>query len=456
MKNMNRRQFMAASGAAYAGLLAGCATAQTRKIVTSDKINHACIGVGGMGHHDLQNFLSHPRARIVAICDVDRNHLNKAAELVPEARRYTDWRELLAKEGDQIDSVNASVPDHMHLPIALTAMRAGKHVYCQKPLCHDVAECRLLADTARKTGVITQLGTQFASGVGDRMAVQWLRERVIGTVQRVILCSNRPGAIDDYRLVGPRPAKGEPVPEHMSWDLWLGTAPAREYAPKIYHPAKWRAWQDFGTGWSGDIGCHIFDAVWKGMELGAAAPLTVTAEVQESWKNDAARRADVWPQSDHITWTFPGNSYTGGKEFTMEWFDGLIYPPADVQAMAKEAGFEEYPAESAIVLGTEGALLLPHTSGPVLLPKSKFGGHPRPKLEARNHYHHFLDACLGKEMCESHFEQVGPMTETILLGTVAIRVPDTLLKWDQKRLRVTNSAAADGLLRREYRKGWEV
>jgi len=240
----------------------------------------------------------------------------------------------------------------------------------------------------------------------------------------------------------------------VTWDLWLGTAPARDYAANIYHPVKWRAWQDFGTGWAGDIGCHIFDAVWKGLELGATAPLTVTAEVQESWKNDAARRRDVWPQSDHVTWTFPGNRYTGGKPFTMEWFDGLIYPPADVQAMAKEAGFEAYPAESAMIIGTEGALLLPHTSGPVLLPKGRFAGQPKPKLDARNHYHHFLDACLGGEMCESHFEQVGPMAETILLGTVAIRVPDTLLQWDGKRMRVTNSADANRLLRREYRAGW--
>ncbi|MDD2600429.1 MAG: Gfo/Idh/MocA family oxidoreductase [Kiritimatiellae bacterium] len=455
MKNMNRRQFMAASGAA-ALAMGGYAISTPRKTVARDKINHACIGVGGMGYHDLQNFLSHPRARIVAICDVDANHLKKAAELVPEARCYTDWRELLAKEGDQIDSINAAVPDHMHLPIALTAMRAGKHVYCQKPLCHDVAECRQLAETARKTGVITQLGTQHASGAGDRMAVQWLRERLIGTVQRVILCSNRPGAIDAYRLVGPRPAKGEPAPEHLAWELWLGTAPEREYAPAIYHPAKWRAWQDFGTGWLGDIGCHIFDAVWKGMEMGASAPLSVIAEVQESWQNNAARRADVWPQSDHITWTFSGNSYSGGKEFTMEWFDGLIYPPADVMAMAKEVGFEEYPAESLMVIGTDGALLLPHSSGPMLLPKAKFGSHPRPKLEARNHYHHFLDACLGGDMCESYFEQTGPMTETILLGTIAIREPNTLLTWEPVSMRIPNSATANRLLRRTYRKGWEV
>ncbi len=455
MKAMNRRAFLAASAAVSAtGFFAGCATSGPRRISPNGKIAHACIGVGGMGFNDLKNFQSHPRAQIVAVCDVDKGRLDAAAALVPDARRYTDWRELLANEGDKVDSINASVPDHMHALIAMSGIRANKHVYCQKPLCHDVAECRALAQATRKTRCVTQLGTQCASGPGDLMAVQLLRQGAVGEVRRVILCSNRPGAIDAYRLVGPRPAQGVPAPATLAWDLWLGTAPAREYAPAIYHPDKWRAWQDFGTGWLGDIGCHIFDAVWKG--LGLTAPRSVTAEVQESWKNTPARRADTWPQSDHITWVFPGNAKSGGKDFTVEWFDGLLYPPADVQAMAKEAGFSEYPAESSMVIGTEGALLLAHQAGPVLLPKAKFAGFAKPKVTARNHYHHFLDACLGGEMCESHFLQTGPMAETIILGTVAIRVPDTVLQWDAAQMRITNSQAADKLLRRTYRKGWEV
>ncbi len=456
MSTMNRRQFLAASGAASAGLFAGCVSAKGRLLAPNSKVSHACIGVGGMGYNDLTNFKSHERAEVVAICDVDKNHLDKAAALVPNARRYTDWRELLAKEGDKIDSVNASVPDHMHALIATKALEAGKHVYCQKPLCHDVAECRSLAKAAKRSGLVTQLGTQFASGAGDLMGVQLLRRGVVGEVKKVILCSNRPGAIDTYRLVGPRPAKGEPAPETLAWDLWLGTAPEREYAPGIYHPMKWRAWQDFGTGWSGDIGCHIFDAVWKGLDLGKTAPLTVQAEVQESWKKDPARRADVWPQSDHITWTFPGIKASGGKSFTMEWFDGLIFPPEEAQALSREAGFSEYPAESSLVIGTEGAMLLPHQAGPVLVPKAKFAGVEKPKVPRRNHYHHFLDAILGGEMCESHFAQTGPMAEAIILGTVAIRVPDTVLSWDAKAVRITNSEAANKLLRRSYRKGWEV
>lgn len=453
MNGLTRRQFAAASVFGAAGMFTGCAGLSRRKVPPSGRVAHACIGVGGMGYNDFQNFRSHPRADIVAICDVDKNHLDKAALLAPGARRYTDWREMLDKEGDRIDSVNASVPDHMHALIAMSALLAKKHVYCQKPLCHDVAECRKLANLVKGSGLVTQLGTQFASGAGDLMAVQLLRQGVVGDVRRVILCSNRPGAIETYRLVGPRPEHGEPPPATLAWDLWLGTAPVRDYAPDIYHPTKWRAWQDFGTGWSGDIGCHIFDAVWKG--LGVKAPISVTAEVQESWKNSRARRADVWPQSDHITWVFPGNDKSGGKPFTMEWFDGLKYPPPDVQAMAKEAGFSEYPAESSMVIGTEGALLLPHQAGPVLLPKAKFAKVPRPKVAGGNHYHHFLDAILGGEMCASHFEQTGPMAEAIILGTVAIRVPDTLLKWDAKRLQITNSDTANKLLRRTYRRGWE-
>ena len=223
---LNRRGFLTTATAVASGSVvsrAGKVWAQT----PLTKVAHACIGVGGMGWHDLQNFKNHAHVQIVAICDVDANHLKRAAEALPDARCYSDWREMLAQEGERIDSVNIAVPDHMHAIIAIAAMQAGKHVYCQKPLCHDVAECRALATLAKTKGVVTQLGTQHASGVGDRMGVQWLREGAIGTVQRVVLCSNRKGAIEDYRFRGPRPAQGAAVPEHLNWDLWLGTAPVR-------------------------------------------------------------------------------------------------------------------------------------------------------------------------------------------------------------------------------------
>lgn len=447
---ISRRDFILSSVAAT--LLPVILTEQVQAFDINGKLRHACIGVGGMGSHDLQNFLSHPDVEITAICDVDKNNLKKASELVPNATVYEDWREMLQAGKNKFDSVNVSIPDHNHFAASYTALKAGKHVYCQKPMCHDVAEVRALAQFAQKTGLVTQLGTQWASHTCDRTAVKIIKDQIIGKIKHVYLCSNRPGAIDTYRLVGPRPAVGATVPDSLNWDLWLGTAPERPFSPAIYHPAIWRAWQDFGTGWSGDIGCHIFDAVWKG--LGLTAPVSVKAEVQESWKNSKERRNDTWPQSDHITWEFPGNQLTEKDSLIVEWFDGLIYPPEEIRALYS---VENYPAESAMLIGTEGALLIPHTGGgPVLLPVEKFASHPVEKIESRNHYHHFVDACLKKATTESHFAQSGPMTEAIILGTIAIRMPDQLLNWDSSRLRFTNNKEANTYLKRNYRRGWEI
>ena len=448
---MRRRTFLTTSAFGAAAVLTGYSQTKRRTIGPNEKLNHACIGVGGMGHHDLKNYLSHSKSQVVAICDVDLNHLNNAAKDAPDARRYQDWRELLEKEGDKIDSVHVCVPDHMHALIALNAIARGKHVYCQKPLCHDVAECRALADAAKKMGVITQLGTQHASGMGDRMGVHYLKSNAIGTVTKAYLCSNRSG-VEGLRWPNPTPQSKQP-PANLNWDLWLGTAPARDFADG-YHPFAWRSWLDFGTGWSGDIGCHIFDAAWKG--LGLTKPLTVKAQVSDKWKTSPERRAQTWSPGNHITWTFAGIPQTDNKPFTLEWFDGEFLPSEDAQEYAKKAGLEKFPEEGLIVFGTEGAMLLPHTSGAMLLPKDKFASFEKPKMDGRNHYHHFLDAGRGEAENESFFQRTGPMTETILLGTVAIRVPDTELQWDAEGMKIPNSPEATKLLSRTYRSGWEA
>ena len=451
---MRRRTFLTTSAFGAAAILTGYAQTprKRRAIGPNEKLNHACIGVGGMGHHDLKNYASHPKTQVVAICDVDMNHLNNAANDVPDARRYQDWREMLEKEGDRIDSVSIAVPDHMHALIALEAMKRGKHVYCQKPLCHDVAECRALADAAKKMGVVTQLGAQHASGTGDRMGVHFLKNNAIGTMTKMYLCSNRSGVEGLRRPGNPKPDSAQP-PDHLNWDLWLGTAPVRDYAGG-YHPFAWRSWLDFGTGWSGDIGCHIFDAAWKGFNL--TKPLSVKAKVAEEWKNSPERRAQNWSNGNHITWQFAGIPQSDNKPFTMEWFDGEFPPSEDAQEYAKMAGFEKFPEEGLIVFGTEGAMLLPHTGGAILLPKNKFESYERPKFDGRNHYHHFLSAARGDTETESFFERSGPMTETILLGTIATRVPDIELKWDAENMKITNSPEATKLLSRTYRKGWEA
>lgn len=447
--SLSRRRFLqtAATAAIAAPFLIRCTS---EKRPRNGKVNHACIGVGGMGWGDLQKFKEDPNVNIVAVCDVDSENLKKASAAVPQAHAYSDWRELLKKEDDNIDSVNVTVPDHNHFIIAYSAISMGKHVYCQKPMCHDVAEVRTLTQAAVKAGVITQLGTQYASREGDRMMVKLIKDGVVGKINHAYLCSNRPGAIEKYRLTGPRPEVGAEVPAGLNWELWTGTAPVRPYAPEIYHPMVWRTWQDFGTGWSGDIGCHIFDAVWKG--LGLKPPSSVIAEVQKSWQDSPVRRADTWPQGDHITWMFPGTELTR-EVLPLEWFDGEFYPPREIRELYSG---HEYPAESAMLTGTEGAILLPHTGFPVILPEEKFKDYSMPVFEPGNHYHNFIVACLGGPKTESHFAQTGPMAEAILLGTVAIRVPGQELEWDSVNLKFPNYPEAEKFLRRSYRKGWRI
>lgn len=423
-----------------------------RAVSPNGKLRHACIGsMGMMGPADRSQIAGHPKTEIAALCDVDTNFLNAAGGQHPSARKYTDWRELFAAEGDKIDSINVTVPDHMHASIAMTAIRAGKHVYCQKPMCHDVSEVRALTIAAKKAGVVTQLGTQAACNLGDRMSVHYLREGVLGKIKHLVTCSNRPGAIDAYRLVGPRPKTGSAPPAHLNWDLWLGTAPTRAFSPGIYHTAKWRAWQDFGTGWLGDIGCHVFNAPWKG--LGLTAPKSVIATVQESWRDNPARRGDTWPQSGHITWIFPGNALTGGEDLKVEWYDGLFYPPDDVKRLNSTPN---YPPESFIAIGEGGAMLQPNAGGPRLLPREKYKAHPRPDLKPTTHWANFVDACLGATKVESPFSVAGPMTETILLGTIAERFPGEKLEWNAAEMKITNHAEANALLRRTYRDGWAI
>ena len=442
---LSRRRFLGAATALAAPLVL---PSGLRAASPNGKLCHASIGVTRMGGNDLKNFLQHERVQIVALCDVDMQHLATAAKLVPGARLYTDWRELLEKEGDRIDSVNVTTPDHMHFPIAHRAIQLGKHVYCQKPMCHDVAEVRGLTAEAMRKGVVTQLGTQHASGIGDRMTVELLAGGAIGKIKHVYLCSNREAP---NRVKGPRPAKGQEPPPYLKWDLWIGTAPMRPYAPEIYHPATWRGWQDFSTSWCGDMGCHLLDATWR--SLGLKTPTTVVAEVEESWKNSPARRADNWPQSEHITWTFPGNERIEGKQLTLEWFDGEFLPPKEALAFKVT---DRYPLEAALVVGTEGALLQQIGTGPLLLPAAKFKSYARPKPPARNHYHHFVDACLGTAKTESDFRQTGPMTEAILLGSVAIRCFGKKLEWDAGAMKIPNCAEAERYLKRRYRDGWQV
>ncbi len=436
-KRSTRRQFMKTGAAALAAplILPRLSLAQS----ANGKLNHAAIGVGGMGWSDINSIASHTGVRIAAICDVDENSLNRAAEKFPQAKKYRDWRELLAKEAGAIDSVNVTTPDHMHAPIAMTAIAAGKHVYCQKPLTHAVNEARQLTLAARQKNVVTQMGIQIHADVTYRMAVILIQQGAIGKVRE---WHSWQGGTPWPR--GGRPEGSDPVPSTLLWDQWLGVAPVRPYKADVYHPAKWRGWQDFGTGVLGDFACHIFDPVFTAITPGAV--LSVAAETAEL-------NSETWPAWNVVRFEMKGSKYTEGATINATWYDGK-QPPAELAQMPE--GYN-LPRSGSLIIGTEGVMVLPHWAGPQLYPLEKFKGYPRPKdLGHVDHYHQWVDACMGKGQTHAGFDYAGPLTEAVLLATIAVRTQGAKLQWDANAVRFTNSGEANRLIRRRYRSGWQV
>ncbi len=443
----NRREFI------RRGLGAGLSGVVLPRLVSArspnGKTQHAAIGVGGMGGSDIRQIAAHRDVEIAAICDVDTARMAAAARQFPNARRYQDWRELLEKEGDRIDSVNVSTPDHMHASITLTAINKGKHVYCQKPLTHDVHEARVIAKAAARAGVATQMGIQVNATIGYRMAVKMIRDGAIGKVKQVYAWSNKPAG--NYRPTGPRPEGQDPIPATLDWDAWLGAAPVRPYKQGIYHPTWWRGWQDFGVGWLGDMGCHIIDTPYQALKLGS--PLGIRAQVEPAWRETPSRRTETWPTWQIVRYTFAGNDLTAGRTIELIWSDGDKYPPDHLR---QHIDNHEFPKQGSLLLGEAGTILLPHVAGPQLFPAAKFKGYSRPKIAPRDHYHHWVDACRGKARTATGFDYAGALTEVILLGTVALRCPGVQLAWDSEQMKFTNFAKADRYLRRRYRAGWTV
>jgi len=441
----NRREFLKRSlGAGLSALaLPGVAAANS----PNSRIQHAAIGVGGMGWEDVQQIASHANVEIVAICDVDTARMGAATKKFPDARRYQDWRVLLDQEADRIDSVNVSTPDHMHAPITMAAIKRGKHVYCQKPLTHDVHEARRVAEAAAQAGLATQMGIQVNASVGYRMAAKMIQDGAIGKVKRIYAWSNKPAG--NYRPTGPRPTGEDPIPGTLDWDAWLGVAPLRPYKHGIYHPTWWRGWQDFGVGWLGDMGCHIIDTPYRALRLGS--PTHIHAEVEPAWRDTASRRTETWPTWQIVRYTFAANELTAGKTIELIWSDGYKYPPDHVR---RHIDRREFPKQGSLLIGEVGTMLLPHPGGPQLFPQDKFKGYARPQITARNHYHHWVDACRQQAKTEAGFDYAGPLTETILLGTVALRCPEKKLTWDAKQMKITNLPEANQYLRRSYRASW--
>jgi predicted dehydrogenase len=434
---ISRRCFLQSSIATTAAIVA---VGRTTAADVNSQLRIAAIGVRGKGWSDLTATAASPKVRVVALCDIDesREHLGRASEKYPKAERFTDWRDLLDHAKD-FDAVIVSTPDHMHCPISMAAMQLGKHLQCQKPLTHTVFEARQMRLAADKYKLVTQMGNQIQSHKFYRNAVKLVHDGRIGKVREVH--SWQSSALG-WMKTKDRPDGSDPVPTNVHWNLWLGSAPERPYKKEIYHPFNWRAWQDFSSGQLGDFGCHILDPVF--MALGLTAPLSVTAEAPPM-------NREVWTLNSKVSLVFPSTERTVGK-LPLTWYDGAGNMPAR-EGLALPEEYKLPPAGS-VLLGEHGTLVIPHVNQPRLFPEDKFREVTQTE-EDRDHYTSWAHACLGEDTATSHFGYASPLTEAVLLGAIAIRAPGETLNWNATDLRIENSAAANELLRKSYRSGWE-
>jgi hypothetical protein len=434
----NRREFLKRLGA---GVAVPLVVPNLLAAPPSGRVRHASFGAAGMAGGDLMSFAGHPDVDIVCVSEVDLGRLEMIHKHLADRKIkvYQDWREMLDKEAKNLDTVNVGTPDHMHAPMAMSAMQLGLHAYVQKPLAHDIYEVRRLTEVAKEKKLVTQMGIQIHSTAYYRIAVQVIQSGVIGKVKEVHAWSSK-----KWGDLEPLPNRSDPVPSTLNWDLWLGVCAPRPYLAGYYHPSNWRKRLDFGTGTFGDMGCHIFDPVFKALAL--TAPISVRSE------GPAPNRWN-WSINSVIHYVYPGTQYTEGKTVEIHWYDGDERPPKDVQALL---GKQPMPDQGSIFIGTSGVMVLPHVALPVLLPESQFKDYKLPRDPGTSHNKQFIDAVLGRTKTSTPFDYSGPLTESVLLGGVATRFPRQTLEWDAAGLKFTNSPEATQVLRRAYRKGWEV
>lgn len=435
--NTNRRKFIQASATAGIGywVAGGVASAQTNS--PNERIQFACVGIGGKGSSDSKDAAR--AGQVVAVCDVDGEKLEGAAvdPRFKNAAPYYDFRRMLDEQGDKIDAVTVSTPDHTHAVAAVMAMKMGKHTFCQKPLAHSLHEARVMTETARDSGVATMMGNQGTSFPNLRKASAILQSGVLGNITDVHVWTNRP--VWPQGIARPTEVKG--IPNNLHWDEWIGPAPYRPYH-EAYHPFKWRGFWDFGTGALGDMACHTMNMPF--MALNLRDPLAVTAET-------AGHNQETYPGYSVIKYEFPGNDQRG--PVTMMWHDGGKRPD---QALFEG---EEPVSSGCLVVGENGTL---YSRGdyaekdPQLL-----GGLEAPAVEFKpspGHFTEWVIAIKGGEPATSNFaEYSGPLTETVLLGNLAVWVGgNKRVEWDAKKLTSPNMPELASFVKPEYRDGYTL
>lgn len=438
-KQSSRREFIKTTALTGMGAFLAERAAWTQDKSANEKVNFACIGVGGKGDSDTADAAR--LGNVVAICDVDDNTLNAAAMKYPQARKFNDYRKMLDEMGKSIDAVTVSTPDHHHAHAAAHAMHMGKHAFCQKPMTHSIYEARRLGEIARQMKVATQMGNQGTAGNGLRHDAALIKAGALGTVKEVHVWTNRP-----IWPQGGMRAASIPVPSNLHWDLWLGPAPERPYAPG-YHTFAWRGWWDFGTGALGDMACHTVNMPFMALDL--RNPTSVVAETSGNNK-------DSYPSSSKITFEFPANGPR--PALRMVWYDGGKLPPMslfegsdliDVGGRLSDSG--------SLVVGSKGMMYTPGDyggGGGVTAGVSKMEvSFP----QSPGHFEEFIRAIKGGEPAMSNFPNYsGPLTETILLGNLAVWADGKKIEWDAKNLKAKNAPEVMNIVKPSYRGSYKI
>jgi len=442
-KNMNRRHFLAAAAATTAfTIIPRHVLGGNGHTSANDKVNIAGIGVGGMGFANLKNLESQ---NIVALCDVDHQYATNAFDRYPNAMRYKDYRKMLEDQKD-IDAILIATPDHTHAIITIDCMKAGKHVYCQKPLTHTVKEARDVTRIAKETGVVTQMGIQGHSDEGINLICEWIWDGAIGKIEKVdawcSLAYYPPGQAYWCTTHYDIPAEKPPVPQALDWNLWLGPAPWRDYHP-TYHPGRWRAWYDFGCGMMGDRGVHTLDSVFMALKL--KQPQAISATVSNL-------NNQTHPISSIVNYYFAARENLPPVKLT--WYEGIEVPwPEELEdgrRLPSEGGVLFKGEKGTIVCGVYG-------DSPRIIPEAKMHAYKQPpKTLPRikvTHEMEWVNAIKENRKANADFKYSGPLTEFVLLGNLAKRTQSKLY-YDAENVKITNNDRANELMHKEYRTGW--